>query len=343
MSFRESYRSILPYRPAAIPCPVDLTDNTNLWGVPPAALRAIQQAAGASITRYPQAYSDELKLRLAAYLGVDVSWIVTGCGSDDVLDSAIRAFAEPGDSIAFPDPSFSMIHTFALANGLTPIPIPLTSTYDADAEAFIRSEARVIYLCSPNNPTGTPMSREAIVRVVASAKGVVLLDEAYAEFAAENCLDLLKRFDRLVITRTMSKAFGLAGLRLGYAAARPELIHEIEKSRGPYKVSSTATRAAMAVFDEDLEWVTARVAEARENRERLRAELAQRGFDVLPSAANFLLVNIPDAEAMSAKLREKGIAVRPFKSLRGIGDALRITIGPWPMLADLLTALDGVV
>jgi histidinol-phosphate aminotransferase len=273
---------------------------------------------------------------------VDTSWIVTGCGSDDVLDSAIRAFAEPGESIAFPDPSFSMIHTFALANGLTPVPIPLTPDYDADADAFIRSEARIIYLCSPNNPTGTPMSREVIVRIVENAKGIVLLDEAYAEFATENCLDLLTRFDRLVITRTMSKAFGLAGLRIGYAAARPDPIHEIEKSRGPYKVSSTATRAAMAVLDEDLPWVNARVAEARENRERVRAELAGRGLEVLPSAANFLLVKIADCEAMSAQLREKGIAVRPFNALPGIGDAVRITIGPWPMLAELLVALDAV-
>lgn len=343
MTFRESYRSISPYRPAAIPCRVDLTDNTNLWGVPPAALRAIQEAAGASITRYPQAYSDELKLRLAAYLGVDSSWIVTGCGSDDVLDSAIRAFAEPGESIAFPDPSFSMVHTFALANGLAPIPIPLTANYDADADAFIRSGARITYLCSPNNPTGTSMSRETIVRIVENAKGIVLLDEAYAEFAAENCLDLLAQFDRLVITRTMSKAFGLAGLRIGYAAARPALIHEIEKARGPYKVSSMAMRAAMAVHHEDLAWVRARVAEARGNRERLRTELTQRGFDVLPSAANFLLVKVTDSEAMSARLREKGVAVRPFKSLSGIGDAVRITVGPWPMLAELLTALDEVL
>ncbi len=139
----------------------------------------------------------------------------------------------------------------------------------------------------------------------------------------------------------MSKAYGLAGLRVGYATAAPNIIETIEKSRGPFKVNAQAERAAVAALTIDREWVTARVAEAVANRIRLDAELRSLGFVPLPSSANFLLVPTPKAFEIAARLRQHGIAVRPFRALAGIGDAFRITAGPWPLMERVLVALRG--
>ena len=346
---RASYREITLYAPDRAPCATDLSDNTNCWGVPPAAERALRDATLATVTRYPNVYAASLKRALGAYLGVEHEMIVTGCGSDDVLDSAIRAFGEPGDAIAYPDPTFAMIPIFARMNGLLPMPVPLTESLDADADAMLATGARIIYLCSPNNPTGGSLTRATIERVVREAPGVVIIDEAYAEFAAGDCRDLLRSSDRVLLTRTMSKAFGLAGLRVGYAAGSPALVAAVEKSRGPYKVSAIAERMALAALDEGMPWVRARVAEAIENRDRLARSLEARRLAPLPSEANFVLVPVVRAGERARAMRALGVAVRPFDALPGVtaalratgGSALRVSIGPWPMIEAMLAAFDA--
>ena len=340
---RDAYRAIDLYAPNRAPCAVDLSDNTNLWGVPPAAERAWREAPVAAVTRYPSLYAPQLKAGLAAYVGVAPDMVVTGCGSDDVLDSAIRAFAEPGERVAVPDPSFAMIPIFARMNGLEPVLVPLAEGTRLDADAMLATGARVIYLCSPNNPTGDVLDVDAVRRVVREAPGLVILDEAYAEFAERDALGLLGESERVLVCRTMSKAFGLAGLRIGYMVGAPALVAEVEKSRGPYKVNALAERAAAAALGEDLPWVRARVREAVENRERLAAGLRARGLAPLPSQANFLMVPVPGAAEVAARMRELGVAVRPFAALPSIGDALRISVGPWELLEACLRALDGAL
>ena len=340
---RPSYRDITLYAPDRTPACIDLSDNTNLWGMPPAAERAVRDAARNTFTRYPALYASDLKSALASYLGVPPDAIVTGCGSDDVLDSAIRAFAEPGQGIACPDPSFQMIPTFARMNGLHAVPLPLTPTFDMDADAMLATRAPVIYLCSPNNPTGTVAKRATIDRVIREAPGVVILDEAYAEFMGAGLAREAPLFDNVLVTRTMSKAFGLAGLRVGYAVGNPALVAEVEKSRGPYKVNALAERAATAALREDMPWVRAHVAEAIENRERFAQALAARGLEPLPSRANFVLIPVRDARTACRCMRDRGVAVRPFEALAHVGDALRVTVGPWPLLEAALRALDEVL
>jgi len=337
---RAAYRDIELYAPNRAPCAVDLSDNTNLWGVPPEAERELREAVVATVTRYPSLYAPSLKDALAAYLGVSADMVVTGCGSDDVLDSAIRAFAEPGERVAVPDPSFAMIPIFARMNGLEPVLVPLANGTDLDADAMLATGARVIYLCSPNNPTGNLLDADAMRRVVREAPGVVIVDEAYAEFAERNALDLLRESGRVLVCRTMSKAFGLAGLRVGYMVGAPALVAEVEKSRGPYKVNALAERVAHAALTRDMAWVREKADEAVANRERLVAALRERGLSPLPSQANFVLVPIADAAAVGARMRALGVAVRPFAALGGIGDALRISVGPWEMMETCLAALD---
>jgi histidinol-phosphate aminotransferase len=336
---RACYRPISLYAPDRAPAEIDVSDNTNLWGVPPVALETLRGAAESVVTRYPSLYADKLRSAIASYIGVSATEVVTGCGSDDVLDSAIRAFAEPGDLIAYPDPSFAMIPIFASMNGLRSVAVPLRADHSIDADAMLATGARIVYLCSPNNPTGTRMAAEAVRRVVRESNGLVILDEAYAEFAGEGLAGEAPQLSRLLAVRTMSKAFGLAGLRIGYATGAAELVAEVEKSRGPYKVSSLAERAGLAALESDIDWVNEHIALAVELRERLSAELRSRGYAPLPSAANFVLVPVGNAAALAAHMRSLGVAVRPFSKLPLIGDALRISVGPWEILERVLAAL----
>ena len=336
---RIAYRNIRRYAPESAPCVIDLSDNTSAWGPPPGAARLLGDVEPAALARYPSLYADELKGAIAAYLGVATDQVVTGCGSDDVLDSAVRAFGEPGDRLAYPDPSFGMIPTFARLNGLEPVPVPLTDGFDVDADAMLATGARIIYLCSPNNPTGTGLSRAAIERIVRGSHGLVILDEAYAEFAGTSGVDLLGGSRRLLVTRTLSKAFGLAGLRIGYGAGAPEVVAEVEKSRGPYRVNALAERAALSALTTDLEWVRARAGEVPALRARFVASLSRLGLRALPSDANFVLVPVSDAAGVAGRMREAGVAVRALPGLPRIGDALRISIAPWPLLESCLLAL----
>jgi histidinol-phosphate aminotransferase len=324
---RRAYRDVELYLNERPPCAIDLSDNTNLWGMPPAASRAAEAAAGAA-TRYPGVYVRELKAAIASYIGVTPDMVVTGCGSDDVLDSAFRALAEPGERVAHPAPTFPMTPTFARMNALMPVAIPLTAGWDVDPAAFQSADARVTYLCSPNNPNGQSLSRASVEAIVAQANGYVIVDEAYAEFADRSDVDLLARSERVVITRTLSKAFGLAGLRVGYAVGAPSVIAEIEKSRGPYKVNRVAERAAIAALTEDREWVAQHIALARAHRERFRCEVA-----TLESDANFVFVPMANGPDVARRLRERGIAVRPFDS------GVRVTMGPWDLMQACIDAI----
>jgi histidinol-phosphate aminotransferase len=332
----------IPRYPPSSEVEVNLSENTNLWGTPPAATKALSVGGHTGVSHYPDMYAATLKETVARQSGVGAECVVTGNGSDDILDCAIRAFAGPGERIAHPDPTFVMLPVFSRINGVVPVPVPLTTDYQNDCDALLATGARIIYLCSPNNPVPVATRAEGIRKVVHHAPGLVILDEAYAEFAGEpGLLDEAPSLERVLVCRTMSKAYGLAGLRVGYGTASAGIVEAIEKSRGPFKVNALAERAAVAALTCDRDWVAQHVAEAIENRNRLAAALFNIGFSPLPSAANFLLVPTPDAIALAARLRSRGIAVRPFSDLPQIGDALRITAGPWPLMERLLDGLRG--
>ena len=339
----ERFEAIELYDPRRAPCAVDLSDNTNLWGAPPAAARALREAIECEITRYPAVYANRLRDALAEYAGVRREEIATGCGSDDVLDSALRALAEPGESLALAEPTFAMASIFARMNGLRVAPVGLTPGFGIDADALLATRARIIYICSPNNPTGNAFERESIERVVRSSEGVVILDEAYAEFMGEGFLGSAPSYENLLVVRTLSKAFGLAGARIGYAAGNSRLVSAVEKSRGPYKVSAPAERTAVAVLSEDRDWIAGRIEEVRANRARFVGALDRLGLAPLPSDANFVLVPVSGAAELALRMRRpdgSGVAVRPFVALPGIGDAIRITIGPWRMMQSAIESIE---
>jgi len=336
---RAAIRDIVPYASERTPCAADLSDNTNLFGAPPAALRELTTSGRDEITRYPGLHARRLREALADYAGVEPDQVVTGCGSDDVIDSAVRAFAEPGERLAYSDPTFTMIPVFARVNGVVPTPVRFASSGDIDPDALLATEARIIYICSPNNPTGSVATRRSVDRVIERAPGIVIIDEAYGEFTDGGRVSEAPTHHGVLVTRTLSKAFGMAGFRIGYGTGAAPLIHEIEKVRGPYKENAPAERAAACALREDVAWMRELATQAVQNRERFADALRANGLHPLRSAANFLLVPIQDAAMVARHMRERGIAVRPYPGLPGIGDALRVTIGPWSMMELALDAL----
>ncbi|MDB4907008.1 MAG: hisD [Gemmatimonadetes bacterium] len=332
----------LPLYSGGDACAVDLSDNTNLWGAPPGTSRAFAGAA-ARVARYPSAGAAELCAEVARYAGVTPPMVVAGCGSDDVIDSAFRAFGTPGSCVAYVEPTFSMVPVLARTNGLRPVAV----AHDDDAERLLASlrasDPSIVYLCSPNNPTGSALPRAFVERVLESIDALVILDEAYGEFTTSFGFELVRTSDRLLVTRTFSKAFGLAGLRVGYGVGAASVAGTVARARGPYKVGGVAEQVALAAMRDDVSWMREHARLAIEEREWLAAQLVNRGFETMPSEANFVLLPLAGAPGVATALRSCGIGVRAFSALPGIGDALRITAGPRPMLEALLSAFDKVV
>jgi len=233
---REDYGALTRYSPGREPVEVDLSDNTNLWGTHPAALARIRQASTDDLARYPELYADVLREAVAERFGIPSDCVTTGAGSDDVLDSAFRAVWGPGAVVNYAAPTFSMVEPLARMNGLRTVPIQWPGVREAP-ERLLEGAPALVYVCRPNNPTGELVPAEWVERLIDLAGNdgpLLLLDEAYADFAGETFIGLAAKTPRLLVARTASKAYGLAGLRCGFGVASPETALEIEKSRGPY-------------------------------------------------------------------------------------------------------------
>ena len=340
---RAAYDDVPLYDPRRTPVQLDLTDNTNLWGVPPNAARAIREFAMPTVTRYPTLYGTELKQALAAHAGVTSDMLVTGCGSDDILDSAMRAFGNESELVAASDPTFAMVPIFAKMNVLRSMLVTELPDHAVDVDALLATGAKIIYVCSPNNPTGHLVARRTLETLIDNAPGVLLIDEAYTEFAGVSNVDLIARSPRVLLIRTMSKAFGLAGLRIGYAIGQPPLVAEVEKSRGPYKVNALAEQVAVTALRHDTQWVEEHIQLAVENRDKLTIELQKLDLDPMPSSANFVCVPVKNCVAVGMAMREKGVGVRPFPNLPRVGDCLRISVGPWPLVRQCVETLAAAI
>jgi histidinol-phosphate aminotransferase len=340
---RAVYRGIRAYDIDPTVCEIELADNTSPFGPPPAAVRAIADAANGALARYPTTYSRALREAIGRYVGVAPDEIMVGAGSDEVMSCAFRALADPSARVSMIDPTFVMARVFALTNSQLVTPVPLLPGFDADVAGLVANDPQLIYLCTPNNPTGTPLSGETIRRVVSESRAVVLLDEAYAEFAGTNFAGEAPATERLLVLRTFSKAFGLAGLRVGFAVGARPLIAELEKARGPYSVTALSERAALAALDEDIPWMRAGVQRISASRERFIAALVRAGYKPIPSQANFVLLPVLDSGAAMRALRDRGILVRHFHGLGGVGEALRISIADWPVMERVLAALTECV
>lgn len=345
---REDYKSLTRYHFDRSPVEVDLSDNTNQWGAHPDAVTALAEAANDGLARYPALYADELREAIGKRIRVRPECVTTGCGSDDVLDSIYRAVgSREDDFVSVAVPTFSMALPLARMNGMQARTTPWAEALE-DPEALLEGGPALVYVCRPNNPTGHVAPThwlESLIDAAGPEGPVILVDEAYVDYGGDSFAQVAMFEPRLVVSRTLSKAFGLAGLRVGYAVAAKDTVREFEKSRGPYKVGRVAASAAAAALRDEDGWVDRTVAECVENRDRLWQALTLRDLDPQRSFANFILFRSPsgDAQADALALRARGVAVRPFAGAWPDGaDALRVTVAPWPLLERFLTALDEV-
>lgn len=328
---------------------VKLASNENPRGASPKALAAIREAAH-DLTRYPDGSGFALRSALSQFHGVGPERIVLGNGSNDVLEMVAAAFLTPGDEAVYAQYAFAVYPLATRARGATGVEVPARDYgHDLGAmRAAITPRTRVVFVANPNNPTGTWVSAAALEAFIAKvpASALVVLDEAYFEYAGDaGCGDglaWLERYPNLVVVRTFSKAYGLAALRVGFAASHREVADVLNRIRQPFNVNSLALEGARAALA-DREHVARSVALVAVERPRLARGLAARGFAVLPSAGNFVLADCGDA-ARAAKLHafllRQGVIVRPVGNY-GLAQYLRITVGLEAENTRLLGAIDA--
>lgn len=323
---------------------IKLNTNENPYPPSPRVLEALRKVTPDAVRRYPDPLSQELRLACAKRYGYDsTDWIAVGNGMDELLALAVRAFADPGDMILSPYPTYTLYATLAALHGGKARLVDLDEDFQL-TEAFYRTPARLCFLPRPNAPSGVSIPRQAVERLCVEFNGVVVIDEAYVDFGDDHCMDFPKRFENAIVMRTFSKSFSLAGMRIGVAVARPEIVEEFLKIKDSYNLNAVSQAAALAAL-EDYAHMLGNCARVRLTRRRLSETLTQMGFDVPPSQANFILARWggqPPAEAIFEFLRKRGIYVRYFPARR-LEDALRISIGTEEETDALIAALREIV
>ena len=338
----EALRGSTAYHVPVPPNVIAKLDANELPYTLPAELRAQLGAelAGLALERYPDPTAKRLRTTISSQLGVAGDRIVFGNGSDELIAMLCAAFAGP---ILVPTPTFVYYKLAAVARGLPLVEVPLGPRFELDEAAVLDAievhRPSVVFLALPNNPTGGLWRMSFAADLAARYRDVVIVsDEAYVAYSGATNLPVLDEHPNLVVMRTLSK-LGMAGLRVGYVIASRSLATVLEKVRPPYNLSALDQCAAAFLVDHASDWCAARAAEVVVERERLAATLAERGFDVIPSQANLLLVRFTNATATWQHLFDRGISVRRFGP-GPLAEHLRITVGTPDENAALLAALE---
>jgi histidinol-phosphate aminotransferase len=344
---RRSVRNMAGYVPGLQPGPgqrlVKLNTNENPYPPSPRVIAALQKASNEAVRLYPSPDAAPLRQQAAALYGLNPSQVLCGNGSDEILAMLMRVFLDPGDTVAFFQPSYSLYPVLAEIAGAKTAAIALPRLMGAEQAASLpvpTVDAKLFFLTSPNSPYGVSFPAAWVARLVAGFGGIVVADEAYIDFGGESSLSLLSRSPRLVIVRTLSKAYSLAGMRAGLAFAHEPLVREMMKVKDSYNVGRLAQVAASeALADQEYFLITRQRIVA--TRERFVAELRQRGFTVPPSHANFVFAVPPrgvPARTLYARLLAKGFLVRHLDA-PSVSDGLRISIGTEEEMAGLMQAI----
>ena len=351
-AMRPSAAALEPYDPAFTPSRINLSANENTYGMPDDVRAKVNEALCAvSANRYPQPLSDELRAELAAWHGVAPSQVIVGNGGDELLFNLFLAFGGQGHVLANVPPTFTVYRLYAELVETQVVDVPRDGdTFAIDVDALVEAArtASLVIVTSPNNPTGDLFSVEDARRLCQACPGIVLLDEAYMEFAPEgsSAAPLLGEFENLAVLHTLSKAFCLAGARIGYLLCSPSISGALAAVRQPYSVNVYSQAAALAAVRGRASFEPT-IQKIREERERLAqglGQLASRGVRVWPSEANFLLVRVPDAARVRRRLRDEfSILVRDFSSAPGLEGCLRITVGTPEENDAVLDALSTLV
>jgi histidinol-phosphate aminotransferase len=344
---KKALRGFEPYVPGAQPPDEEswVKLNTNESPLPPSpnVLAAIQAAAGDSLRLYPSPTAAPARFAIAAHLDLEPSQVALGNGADELIEMCFKAFAGKGDHVAYPTPTYSLLEPLCRVHEVVAVEHPTAEGW-AWTEELAEDHAPLKFIVNPNSPTGTWSAEAAVETVVARSRGVVVLDEAYVDFAPESCIGLLAKHENLLILRTLSKSYALAGMRIGFAAGSAGLIAALDAVRDSYNMDRLSIVAAAAAI-QDQDHHRKIVEHVIGERAWLADKLREMHFEVAPSAANFVFVQPPpgsSAAAVTDALRERQILVRHYDR-DPIAGWIRITIGTRDQHERLLTALQEIV
>jgi histidinol-phosphate aminotransferase len=342
--FRPNVAAMQGYLPGEQPRDdgfIKLNTNENPYAPSPRVMAALRKAINPSLRLYPEPLSDGLRTVAASIYGVKSQNIIAGNGSDELLTMIIRSFVGPGDRVAFPVPTYSLYDTLIEIQGgqRFAVAYPMDFSVPVDLAA---QNASLTFICNPNSPSGTLVSLQEIERIARTVAGVLVVDEAYVDFAdseGASALPLIVRLPNLVVLRSFSKSFSLAGMRIGLAFASEEIIAGMMKVKDSYNLNRLSLVAATAAL-QDLPWMARNVRRIQRSRLKLIAGARKSGFHVLASQANFVLAKKPGENLKGAyeALKHRKILVRYFDT-PGLQDCLRITVGTDREVAALLSAL----
>ncbi len=342
--FRKTIEQMAGYTPGfqpKQPAAVKLNTNENPWPASPKVLEAIGDLTAENLQKYPEATGDIFRNAAAAVLGIESENIICTNGGDDLLTICFRAFCDAGRPVAYAKPTYSLYPVLAQIQDCEPIEIQRDA--DGSLDELARINAPLTIVCNPNAPTCEMLSIDSLARLAEKLTGVLLIDEAYVDFADDNAIRLIKDFDNVIILRSMSKGYSLAGLRFGFGIGGKPLIDGLMKIKDSYNADVVALTAATAAIS-DQPYLKSNVEKIKSERDRLTQQLRLMGFEVLNSQTNFILAQYREknAEDIHEKLKQKNIYIRYF-ALPGLGDKLRITIGTPQQNDKLLAALTEII
>lgn len=341
--FRDNIEALSGYVPGFQPVRSDvvkLNTNENPWAPSPKVMEAIRNLPAERLRRYPHPMADEFRQAAAEVLGVSPGCVMAVNGGDDLLTIAVRAFCDQWHSVAYPTPTYSLYPVLARIQECEAVEVPFGPNFGLP-EGLFEADATLVIVCNPNAPTGSFIRPEELGRLAAGLQGraVLLIDEAYADYAEANCLSLVGEYDNVIILRSMSKGYSLAGLRFGYAVACEALIEGLSKVKDSYNVDAVAIAAATAAIRDQGYFLT-NIERIKTQRAHLTQALRALGFEVGDSRANFVLARHAngDAAGLHEALAERGIYIRYFR-LPQLEDKLRITVGTEAQNNALIEAL----
>lgn len=344
---RESVRGFeMYYNPVIAPGTLRMDTNTNVLGSNPAAIAALR-SLDIQLNGYPNTYSDGLRRALAERYGLDMGNFTVGNGSDEMLNTAYTAFAEPGRTVCtVPCPSYSLYSYFV---GLASAPmreVMLDGDFELDVDAMVgkgEENDGIIIMPSPNNPTGNCFRQKDVEEILAKHRGLVILDEAYSEYARRTMVPRVEEFDNLVVMKTFSKAYAMANLRVGYAVSNRRVSDMLNAVKVPYSLNTVSETAAIAAVG-DSEFVERSVSIVESQRPVLASRLRTLGFEPFPSDSNFILARSPiDHAELVEGLKKRKVLIRDFGSKKRTENCVRMTVGT-PELNDvMLSAIEDVL
>jgi histidinol-phosphate aminotransferase len=342
--FRPAIDAMTGYVPGEQPQPgskiIKLNTNENPYPPSPKAMEVLRNLDGDRLRRYPDPFARDFCQAVSEALEVPADWIIVGNGSDDLLNILVRCCAEGRDrQVVYPMPTYVLYKTLSAMQPAAVVEIPYSNGFQLPTAELIAANGAITFIASPNSPSGHTVPLDDLRQLARGVSGIVIVDEAYVDFAESSALPLVREFENVIVLRTLSKGYSLAGLRMGFGIANPKLLAGLFKVKDSYNIDAIAIALGTAAM-RDREYKNACAEKVKASRTKLTADLKNLGFTVLDSQANFVLAtpSAGNAEFLYLKLKERGILVRYFKQ-PGLEDKLRISVGTDEQNQILIEAL----